>query len=298
MSALSSARAPSGWLRRSALVDHAVRTRPELAHTGDFLLWVDGDLVREEHYRPGGLRDVLSITKTVLGLLVGIAVADGRVRVDDEVEPGATVENLLTMTRGAGDDLDEIDRVLELPGGWLSAIRAMPRLHRPGSVFGYDNCAAHLLGAHVADRAGRTLEDLAADRLFGPLGVTDWVWPRDPEGYCYGFGHLRLAPSALLALGRLMLDDGRSPDGHQVVPAAWVRGMTTATTPGGPPEGCRYGRLTWVDDHGFFLGGWAGQHVTVLPAHRLVAVTTGLPELLPDGWAPARTAVLEHLVDT
>jgi len=33
----------------------------------------------------------------------------------------------------------------------------------------------------------------AERRLFGPLGITDWHWPRDPDGFHHGAGHLRLA---------------------------------------------------------------------------------------------------------
>lgn len=130
-----------------------------------------------------------------------------------------------------------VGRLLDQPTSWLPTIRAMAREQPPGDTFSYDNCGAHLLGAHLAEQLGESLEQFAARELFAPLGITRWAWPEDPDGY-----------------------------------------------------------LTWVDEHGFFLGGWAGQHVTVVPRHELIVVTTGLPELLTADWQPARDTVVPVLV--
>ena len=65
------------------------------------------------------------------------------------------------------------------------------------------------------------------------------------------------------------------------------------------------GFLTWVDADGWLAGGWAGQHVLVLPAASAVVVTTGDPRFrfgpppsdeLPGDWRPALDLVRRHLV--
>ena len=74
---------------------------------------------------------------------------------------------------------------------------------------------------------------------------------------------------------------------------------------GGPPEDRPYGFLTWVDGDHFFAGGWAGQHVVVVPAARAVVVVTGDPRFrlgppptdeLPPDWRPALDLVRTHLL--
>jgi CubicO group peptidase (beta-lactamase class C family) len=297
-------------------IDSDIRRRPEFAHTSHFLVVVDGQVVHDAHYRGPRVADIFSVTKSVVATLTGIAVRDGLVTdLDTPVDAvldlsgspsaGQTLRHLLTMTRGSDTSGPyEIDEVMALPAGWLARMAAAPRLAPAGSEFRYDNGASHLLGAALARLVGTSLSEYAARELFGPLGIRDWVWPRDPDGLDYGFAHLRLSAADLAALGTLWLQGGEW-HGTQLVDAGFVREMTTPHTDGGWPEHCGYGYGIWVDEHGPFAGGWAGQHVTVIRAARAVVVTTGDPrfdpgppptdQLAPD-WQPARALVMESLV--
>lgn len=288
-------------------IDIELRTRPEFAHASHFRVEVDGRVVHDAHYRGPVVADVFSVTKTVVATLAGIAVRDGLLpdldrpvaSVLDVPDHGQTLRHLLTMTRGAQTGGPyEIDEVMALPRGWLARVADAPQTSPPGSRFSYDNGASHLFGAALERLTGRPLSDYARAELFGPLGITRWHWPRDPDGVDYGFAHLRLSAADLATLGTAWMD-GR------LVDPGYARAMVTPQTTGGPPEGHGYGYFTWVDDHGFFAGGWAGQHVTVVPQVRAVVVTTGDPrfdpgppptdELAP-GWRPARDLVTARLV--
>ncbi|MET9020681.1 serine hydrolase domain-containing protein [Actinopolymorpha sp. NPDC004070] len=264
-----------------------------MAQTADLVVLQGGEVVHRASYAPGRLRDCFSMTKSVLAMLVGLAVDSGAVGLEECVEDDATVRDFLTMTRGVASDVEDIDRVMELPSGWEQAIRCREPSWAPGTRFCYDNGAAHLLAIWLSRRVG-DLEQYAAEHLFGPVGIDEARWMRDPEGHCFGAAHLRLSAVSLAKLGQLLLDGGTTST-QRVLDHSWVRAMTTAWTPGGPPENTGYGYLTWVADEGFFFGGWAGQHTSVFPAYDLVVVTTGLPNLLPADWIPARSAVLAHL---
>ena len=104
----------------------------------------------------------------------------------------------------------------------------------------------------------------AARELFGPLGIEESSWLADPDGIPFGFGHLRLSAADLGRIGQLWLDRR-----HLGRPAAagsrFLAEMTRAHSPGGPPEHLPYGFLTWVDGTTVLAGGWAGQHLLVLP---------------------------------
>jgi CubicO group peptidase (beta-lactamase class C family) len=289
-------------------IDAELRGRPEFAHTSHFLVVVDGRVVHDAHYHGPEVADTFSITKSVVATLAGIAVRQGLLPdLDRPVEDlaGTSLRHLLTMTRGAetGGAYD-IDEVMALPGGWLDRMAAAPRVASPGTEFRYDDGAAHLFGAALARATGTSLSGYAARELFGPLGITRWHWPRDPDGLDYGFGHLRLRAADLAALGTLWMRHGRWQD-TQLMDPGFAREMVTPQTAGGWPEQCPYGYFIWVDEHGPFAGGWAGQHVTVVPAARAVIVTTGDPgfdpgppptDRLPPGWRPARELVVERLV--
>jgi len=297
-------------------IDRELRSRPQFAHTSHFLVMVDGHVVYDAHYRGPLVADIFSVTKSVLATLAGIAVRDGLLTDLDlpvgqvldlagSPSAGQTLRHLLTMTRGSDTAGPyDIDEVMALPHGWLTRIAEAPTVTTPGTRFRYDNGSSHLLGAALARLLGTTLSDYAAHRLFAPLGITEWHWPRDPDGYDYGWGHLRLSAAALAALGVLWMHHGRW-HGQQIMDPGFAHQMTTPQNEGGRPEEHPYGYLIWIDPHGPFAGGHAGQHVTIVPAARAVVVTTGDPqfdpgppptEQLQPGWRPARTLVTEHLV--
>jgi CubicO group peptidase (beta-lactamase class C family) len=298
------------------LIAGQVRSDPRYAHTSHLALQVDGAVLYDQHFRGPERADVFSVTKTVLATLVGIAQGDGVLPPLDssvgDVLPGLrgtpaashSWRQLLTMTRGSAVDGPwDVDEVTALPGGQVSHIASAPQRTEPGSAFCYDNGAAHLVSAALGALVG-PVSDYAQERLFAPLGITRQEWRADPDGVTFGYGHLSVRAEDLLRLGSLWLDHG-SWQGIPLVDAAFVAEMTSPQSAGGPPEQTAYGFLTWVDRHSFFAGGWAGQHVLVVPAARAVVVTTGDPRFsfgpppsddLPQDWRPALELVRRHLL--
>jgi CubicO group peptidase (beta-lactamase class C family) len=140
--------------------------------------------------------------------------------------------------------------------------------------------------------------------LFEPLGMQPDGWREDDQGVPLGYGHLRISAADLGRLGQLWLDGGLV-GGRHVVSADHLQSMLRAQSAGGAPEQLPYGFLTWIDADGWLAGGWAGQHVLVLPDAGAVVVTTGDPQFqfgpppsdaLPDDWRPALDLVREHIV--
>ena len=100
---------------------------------------------------------------------------------------------------------------------WIRHILGRRLESNPGERFAYSDATSHLLSAVVADATGQSTLAFARAELFGPLGIaTDdaleltvnhWpltqaelkafeqatvAWPRDPQGYHFGGGGLRL----------------------------------------------------------------------------------------------------------
>lgn len=92
-----------------------------------------------------------------------------------------------------------------------------PMATAPGATFVYNSGATNLLGRLIARRTGMPLQEYAAERLFGPLGITDVEW----DGAAWAHAGLRLRPGDLARIGQMVLQDG-SWDGRRLVPADWL----------------------------------------------------------------------------
>jgi CubicO group peptidase (beta-lactamase class C family) len=272
-------------------------------------------VVVDEHFGGPEPADVFSLTKTVVSLTLGVMARHGLLPdLDEPVSrslavlggtpaDGQTWRTMLAMTRGAVTDGPwDVDAVTALPGGQVAHIAAAPQRHAAG--FAYDDGAFHLLSAAAGALLDEPVSRFAERHLFAPLGITGAEWPTDPDGIPFGYAHLRLTADHLGRLGDLVLDGGRFDD-HQLVDAAYLGQMLTRHSPGGPPEERPYGLGIWLDPAGPLGGGWAGQHVLIIPSARAVIVTTGNPafdpgppptDALPPDWRPALDLVRRELV--
>jgi CubicO group peptidase (beta-lactamase class C family) len=258
---------------------------------------------REVDFGPTTPHDLRSVTKSVVGLLFGIAHADGKIGPlstpvldlypdDADLRSPArnaiTLEHLLTMSSGLqwnedfgayGSRTNDDTRLY-----WTWSIRRYvldrPIVAAPGSQWNYSGGNAAVLGEIVARAAGLSLPALAGARLFEPLGIHDWKWVGDLYGRPMAEGGLRMRPRDMAKIGRLVLDRGLWR-GRQIVPADWI---ATSLRPHirVDDDGLQYGYLWWtamVDHHGRRLpwaGGFGngGQRIFVVPDLDLVVVVT------------------------
>ena len=295
----------------------AVDADPRYARTSHLLVRVGAEVVVDVHRRGPDRGDVFSVTKTVLALTLAVAACTDRLPPLDEPvaavlpplrgTPAATHTwaHLLTMTRGAetGGAWD-VDAVTALPGGQVAHLARAPQRTPPGAVFAYDNGASHLLSAAATAVLGEPVDDYAARELLAPLGIAAPVWARDPDGVPFGHGHLQLSADDLGRLGRLLLDGGRV-GGRPLLDPTFLGAMTTPQSAGGPPEDRAHGYQLWLDDGMLLAGGWAGQHLLVVPEADAVVVTTGdagfdpgppPTDAMPPDWRPALDLVRSLLL--
>ncbi len=299
------------------VVARTVQSDERYGHTTALRVTVDSQRIVDRRFAGNDPADVFSITKTVVALLVGVAVERGEVtdldaRIGDVLPRWAdslglqTWRHLLTMTRGAAVDRQwDVDHVMALDRDWVGHLARAPQVLPAGSRFAYDNGAAHLLAAALVAVSGTSLQDYADQHLFAPLRIEDWEWPRDPDGVALGFGHLRLTVDGLQRIGQLLLHRGRWA-GRALVGGDYLDAMIRPWSSGGPPEGLPYGYLLWVDEPvGYLAAGWAGQALVVMPGPRAVVVVTGDPRFLPGppprdplapGWRPALELVRQHVL--
>lgn len=228
----------------------------------------DGAVVHESYYQgtaPTDQRISWSLAKSALSLLTGILIDDGVVALDDPVirhtpilagsaYTDATLEDVLQMESGVlfnedyaafDSDINRMGRVLAL-GGTLDDFTAAldQSWARPGEAMRYVSMDTHVVGMVLRGATGRSIPDLMAEKLAGPLGLGPAYYLTDETGVAFVLGGLNMATRDYAKIGQLVLDGGRVGD-DQIVPEAWVT-ASTAPSAATAPDRMRYGYQWWM----------------------------------------------------
>ena len=259
-----------------------------------------GNLVGEEYFNRGQqetLFQVRSVTKSIVSILIGIAIEKGFISGTDlsiieelstyrnENKQGLdliTIEHLLTMSSGlewnemGGNEYSQ----------WIysqdkiSYVLAKQILNVPGEVFNYNSGTSHLLSVILAEASGQSTLEFANQYLFDPLGINNVAW-REIGGYNNGGSDLQIKARDLIKIGELYLNNGMY-NGTQIVSSNWVNeSITSKINTGRSFYGSEYGYLWWLENFSgiecFYAMGYGGQFLFVLPEIELIIVANSNP---------------------
>ena len=227
--------------------------------TDAFLVMHEGRIVMEDYrngMKPQGAHLAMSVTKSVVGTLVGILAGEGAIDVSAPVTRylpelsatayrGASVQHLLDMTSGTvfdesyttpGSHMQKIDQAC----GWkvhtrpdwprtmwqlILSLDATEREH--GAAFTYRSIETDVLGFLVERVAGMALADLISEKIWRPMGAEEDAYITvDDAGAALADGGLC---ATLRDFGRfgLLLAQGGARDGRQIVPSSWIEACRT-----------------------------------------------------------------------
>jgi CubicO group peptidase (beta-lactamase class C family) len=223
-----------------------------------FILVRHGNVIAEGWWKPEApdKPHVLhSLSKSFNSTAVGLAIAEGKLSLDDPVlkffpgeasaEPSENlkamkVRDLLTMT--CGHDA-EPKRVNGEPS--VKAFLAQPVPHKPGTHFLYNTMGSYTLSAIVTKATGQTSLEFLKPRLFEPMGIENPDWPSSPEGNSLGGYGLMLCTEDISKFGQLYLQKGKW-NGKQLVPESWVEQATSKQVPNDKEGHSKIGQLCVV----------------------------------------------------
>ncbi len=264
-----------------------------------------------EPYRRDDPHVLFSLSKSFASTGIGLAIAEGRVSLDDTVlsffpeeapaEPsenlkGMRVRDLLAMSTGHHADAIEPFPYMDPSVSPVRAFLALPVAHKPGTHFVYNTPASFMLSAIVQKVSGTPLVDYLRPRLFEPLGIRNPQWDATPNGVSLGGFGLSVTTEDIARFGQLYLQRGEW-DGKRILPTEWVAAATARQASNGSNPASDwdqgYGYQFWRCRHGLYRGDGAfGQYCIVMPEQdAVVAITSGVRDM-----QAVMNLVWEHLL--
>lgn len=263
-----------------------------------------GKLVVDAYYAPYRAdvkHSIYSATKAIVGTLTGIAVKDGLLQsisqpamnffhdqpvatVDADRRNAIHIEHLLDMTSGISWDerfssAQSSSDQMRLSPNWTHFVLDRPVVRAPGASFDYNTGNAHLLSAILSKVTGASAAEFATQRLFKPMGISDFVWTTDPQGISDGGSGLYMHSRDLAKIGYLYLHNGEW-QGQTLLPPEWTDKVfhhATADMQMDKPSTLRFANGWWTkpDRHLIIAVGRSTDLILVMPELDLVAVVTG-----------------------
>ncbi len=246
-----------------------------------------------------------SVAKSVTSMLVGAAVRDGHLTLDDPLTQylpqlrntaydGVTIRHVMQMSSGVAwnEDYDDPNSdvvrngtAMRNGGGTpalISYMAALPRAAPPGTRFNYSTGETHLVGVVLRTALNQNLSTYLSEKIWSAFAMeSDALWMLSADN---GDELAGCCISATLRdyarLGIFAMRNGVLQNGVPVLPDGW---MQQSITPA--PTTTDYGYLWWLTGSGdYYASGFAGQAIQVYPQQNtIIAMQSFWPAERGDG---------------
>jgi CubicO group peptidase (beta-lactamase class C family) len=239
-----------------------------------------------------------SMTKSVNAALVGMAIKDGKLSLDQKSlfpqwagdgRAQISVANLMAMTSGLEWNEDQgaspdPDRLENLAHDAAAFARDRALVAPPGTKFNYSGGSSVLLARLWQNAIGAEAPAYPQERLFKPLGMTSAVLEADPSGTFLGEAFLYANAHDWARFGEFLRRGGEW-NGEQLLPMDFVDYMRSPELASDEGHGPVYGRgQVWLargegfnlPADTFMLQGHLRQLITIIPSRKLVILRMGL----------------------
>lgn len=249
-----------------------------------------------------------SMTKTVTAALTGILAGDGLLhidhaanvpewRTDGDERRTITLNHLLQMSSGmqysevyTAGSMSDVILMLYTTGDTAAFTIDKPLRYEPGSTFYYNSGTTNIISRIQRQlfRSYQSYFNFPQERLFGPLGMNSVVIEPDASGTFVGSSYMYATPRDWAKIGLLYMQDGVW-NGERILPEDWVEYSLTPTTAAARGN---YGAQIWLNAGGpddpdsrpvtalpptmYYLSGFEGQNIVMLPEQELIVMRMGV----------------------
>ncbi|TNF46523.1 MAG: class C beta-lactamase-related serine hydrolase [Bacteroidetes bacterium] len=309
---------PDSWKIRSKNQQNKLSTEElnflKSLKTKAFLVFRGDSLIAENYWDEHDANTVsnsFSAAKTVVALLVGIAIDEGKIKSLDEPavnylpdfdthgKEKITIRDLLLMASGLDWKESSKDPLSENAESYYGSdlyglVHRQKRISESGKLFNYQSGNSQVLGFIVEKATGMGLSDYLQEKLWKPMGAEhEAYWSLDKEnGDEKAFCCLYSTARDFGKLGKLILNKGQI-NGRQIIPE-WYMEELVSLAPMDTDEGIknqRYGLHIWIYkdplENIAYCRGIKGQYIMSLPKENLVIVRLGMDRMdnfvIPEG---------------
>jgi len=264
----------------------------------------DGKVVYEKYaagFDPAKRHIMYSASKSIGSALVGVAVADGLLKLEDSVckyvpaPTGAdptycdtTIDNLLRMSSGLkwteGYDDPNTSNVLPMLYGdeadMGEYVARRSRAAKAGEAWSYSSGDSNLLARALRGAlAGKDMRVWAKEKFFTPAGISSAIFETDRSGTLVFSSSCFMTTRDMARFGQLYLDDGMNGT-TRVLPSSWIKYTSTPAPPVAQPK-ARVAGIAAGDSGGSYGAAfWLNAATPTAPADTLL-----YPQAPPDAYS-------------
>ena len=301
--------APQAWPFDSAYnqkqIPQEFMTIIDSNDTHAFLVIQDGKLVYEKYwdgYDSAKISGSFSAAKSIISLLIGIAVDEGKIKSVEEPAGNylphfktnglekIRIKDLLTMSSGTNyNEADKSYFSMNAYGYYGDdeeyMVSMMKKKEEPGVYWQYRSGDTQVLGLIVEKVFGQSISALVSERFMKPMGANaDALWLLDGAGkHEKAFCCFNAVARDYAKFGQLVLNKGNW-NGKQIVSEKYIAEATTPASylkdrseNNGPVDfyGYQYWMVNHSGVHAIAQNGLFGQYVYIIPEKNAVVVRLG-----------------------
>lgn len=287
--------------------DRLIETNPRIffKNVESFIVNYQGRIRFEKYYNginQDSLHHIQSQTKSIVSLLLGIAIDKGFIKNENEavqeffpgyIIPGDSLKSVLTikdvLTMSAGFDWEEMIPLNDPNNDNINMFNSDNYLHyalskqviRPSTEFKYNSGCPMIVAGIIEKAVKMPLDKFAEKYLFKPLDISRYHWIKDSTGFCHAGGGLYLRPGDMLKIGVMVMNNGKW-NNKQIISEDWISKATTPYLSTGY-DFSSYGYFWWIREmvvrEGFTARvisaeGAGGQKLYIFPKYDIVIAFT------------------------
>jgi CubicO group peptidase (beta-lactamase class C family) len=219
------------------------------------IVYKNNQLVTEKYFGFGHAdkkTESMSCTKSIVGLAMACVLSDKLIDSLDipvsyyypEWRQGQkqfiTIRHLMNMTSGIQNHPNASVEIYPSPD-FVQLALAAELSHKPGEIWSYNNKSLNLMAGVIQKITGKRMDVYIGERLFKPLGISDFTWTLDESGNPHVMSGCQIKPIDFAKIGLLLINNGEFNQEKIIAEEHLIEVITPSK------QFEKYGMLWWID---------------------------------------------------